>query len=74
MWCDLEFFIEFSNELEDRQMSTTNTFYDLPVYPCTTNYVNVTTRIVVFDEYAASKSLVHLESVPGRYLRIIIRY
>ncbi|KAK9711980.1 hypothetical protein QE152_g25189 [Popillia japonica] len=64
VWCDLEFFIEFSNELEDRQMSTTNTFYDLPVYPCTTNYVNVTTRIVVFDEYAASKSLVHLESVP----------
>ncbi|KAK9711927.1 hypothetical protein QE152_g25192 [Popillia japonica] len=63
-WCELEFLIEFSNENGDRETRTTNTFYDLPVYPCTTNYVNVTTRIVALDKYAASKSFVHVESVP----------
>lgn len=73
-WCELEFLIEFSNENGDRETRTTNTFYDLPVYPCTTNYVNVTTRIVALDKYAASKSFVHVESVPGGYPVIIISY
>lgn len=66
--CDLEYNINFSNELIGTESTTPDEFYEFPVYFCSNNWISVTTIITtqgdsLVGDYAVGT---HIEGIPGK--------
>lgn len=67
--CQIQFQIYFTNGQNTYHTSTSQGYFEFPLYPCTQNNINVTTWIGFTEKDGESVSGTHNEAVPGKLAR-----